>query len=346
MPRGNPKYIFRSDDFPLFDDYDGSPAKITQLVSHFESKWGMTVPRWVVIRMAQRLHKTHVKEPYWTERDENYLRDHFGVIPDVHLCKYLHRTRVSIVLKAKRLHINRKINLNTARSVALICGIPDSKTVMMWVRKGLLKAKKSPSKCGGNRMWNIDDSSLASMLKVQPWLAYIPEMPDSYYKRLVEREWHRDPWYNREQVGKMLGVGPEYVRRYIKRGWLQGVKVPGGRHTQVRWMFRASWVMAFLQDDPRNKYHRKMLSLTKRAKHLLFDDDPVHLYGAWLLKCPRCNRMVVVAVSSKHNWATRVMKKYLNSLDGHHECVHGHYVALEGTDALFKLQVEDKKSSS
>jgi hypothetical protein len=306
------------------------------------------LPRYAITAMAHRLHKSHVKEPFWTEKEENYLRENLGLVADARLCKHLKRTRVSIKLKAKRLHINKTLNLNTARSVALICGIADSKTVMMWVRKGLLKAKRSPTWIGNNHMWNIDDGSLARMLKVQPWLASLPDMPDSYYKRLVEQEWHKDPWFNRQQVAEMLGVGPDYVRRYIKRGWLQGVKAPGGRYTQVRWMFRASWVMAFLQNDPRNKYHREMLSLNHRAKHLLADERPVQIYGMWLVKCPRCGQIVEVSLrpNRRSKYAPGVMEAYVASLDGHLECVHGDYVALEGTHALFKRKQKTRPGPS
>lgn len=345
MPRGKQKYPFRSDDYPKFDNYDGSSEKITALVEYFTKKWSWPdpVPRYAITRMAQRLKKCQPKEPFWTDRDENWLNEHLGLIPDAKICSHLKRTRVSIKLKAKRLDINKTMNLNTARSVALICGIPDSHTVMMWVRHGLLKAKRSPTHCGNNRMWNIDDVSLIKMLKSQPWLAYLPDMPDSYYKRLVEREWKRDPWFTREETAKMIGVGPEYVRRYVKRGWLQAVKVPGGRHSQVRWMFRASWVLSFLQNDPRKKYSQELLSLRRRAKHLLFDDDPIHLYAVWLIKCPRCGKVVAVSISRRRNWAAHVKKTFLNALNGTHECVHGEYLALEGTEALFKKKPQDQK---
>jgi len=340
MPRGKQKYPFRSDDFSKFDDYDGSPEKITALVKYFTEKWSwpVDVPRYAVRAMAHRLKKTRTKEPYWTEKDVETLREDFGVIPDNRLCKKLGRTRVSIVLKAKRVKINRKMNIMTARSVAEICGIPDSHTVMMWVRKELLKAKKSGTYCGGTRMWNIDDGSLARMLKDNPWLAYLPDMPDSYYKRLVEREWEENPWFTRQEVANMLGVGPDYVPRYIKRGWLRGTKVPGGRHSQVRWMFRASWVMAFLNDDPRNKYHRKLLSMTKKGKNLLSGNHPVQLYGVWLIKCPRCERIVAVSAAANRRckYAPGVKEAFLATLDGHCHCIHGSYVALEETNTSFK----------
>jgi hypothetical protein len=337
--RGNkPKYPFRSDDFLMFENYDGSSERVTALVEHFKAKWGMKdLPRYAITAMAHRLHKSHVKEPFWTEKEENYLRENLGLVADARLCKHLKRTRVSIKLKAKRLHINKTLNLNTARSVAQICGIADSKTVMMWVRKGLIKAKRSPTWIGNNHMWNIDDGSLARMLKVQPWLAYLPEMPDSYYKRLVEREWKRDPWFTREQVAQMIGVGPDYVRRYIKRGWLQATKVPGGRHTQVRWMFRATWVMEFLQNDPRNVYHRKLQILTKQAQRLMAKEKPLLVYGIWLIKCPRCDQIVEVVArpDRRRVWGGNVMKDFVASLNGQEECIHGRHVALGSTHALF-----------
>jgi len=340
MLRGKRIYPFKSDDYSKFDDYDGSTEKVTALVDYFTQKWNWPkpVPRYAICAMAHRLKKSRVKEPFWTPREEEYLRNNLGLVSDRNLCKHLKRTRVSIKLKAKRLHINKTLNINTARSVAFICGIPDSHTVMMWVRKGLLKAKRTPTETGHNRMWNIDDNSLAKMLKVQPWLAYLPDMPDSYYKRLVEREWARDPWFTREQVAKMIGIGPNYVRSYIRRGWIQAVKVPGGRHSQVRWMFRQSWVMAFLQNDPRKKYSQQLMSTNKRGKHLLTDDAPVHLYSVWLMKCPRCGKIVAISVAHRRNWGSHVKQAYLDSLDGHQECIHSQFVALEGTHALFKRE--------
>jgi hypothetical protein len=333
MPRGKQKYPFRSDDYPMFDNYDGSSEKITALVEHFTAKWSWPekVPRYAITAQAQRLKKSTVKEPFWTEKDIETLHDLYGRIPDRTLCKKLDRTRVSIVLKAKREHINRKINILTSRSVAEICGIPDSHTIVRWIEKGLLKAKKSPTHCGVNLMWNIDDDSLAQMLKNHPWLAYLPDMPDSYYRRLVERQWQRDSWFTRQQVAQMLGIKADYhLLRYIKRGWLKGELVPGGRHSNTRWMFRASWVMDFLEKDPRQTYHRKLLSLTKKGKHLLLEQAPVQLYGVWLLICPRCSKIVSVSAppSRKCKYAPGVMEAYLASLDGNSECIHGRYVDL------------------
>jgi len=334
MARGKQKYPFRSDDYPKFDDYDGSSEKITALVEYFTAKWGWPekVPRYAITAQAQRLKKSTVKEPFWTEADVEYLHDSYGIVPDRRLCKHLHRTRVSIVLKAKREHINRKMNLMTARSVAEICAVADSKTVIMWVRKGLLKAKKSPTRCGVNLMWNIDDDSLVRMLKDHPWLAYLPDMPDSWYRRLVEREWHRDPWFTRHQVAQMLGIKADYhLLRYIKRGWLKAEKVPGGRHSQVRWMFRASWVMDFLEKDPRHAYHRKLQSLVKKGKSLLLDEKAVQIYGVWLLICPRCGKLVSVKAppTRECKYSPGVIQAYQASLDGNRQCVHGKFVDLD-----------------
>jgi hypothetical protein len=180
-------------------------------------------------------------------------------------------------------------------------------------------------------MWNIDDDSLAQMLKNQPWLPYLPDMPDSYYRRLVEHQWQRDSWFTRQQVAQMLGIKADYhLLRYIKRGWLKGELVPGGRHSNTRWMFRASWVMDFLEKDPRQTYHRKLLSLTKKGKHLLLEQAPVQLYGVWLLICPRCSKIVSVSAppSRKCKYAPGVMEAYLASLDGNADCIHGKFVDL------------------
>jgi hypothetical protein len=345
------RYPFNSADYHLFDDYDGSSEKITVLVDSFTQKWGRPekIPRYAVIQMAKRLKKTTVKEPYWTWGQMEYLNDNYGVIPDSKICKHLHRTRVSITLKAKRMHINRKINIMTSRSVAEICGIPDSHTVIMWIRKGLLKGKKSPTHCGRTTMWNIDDSSLAKMLKNHPWLAYLQGMPDSYYRRLVEREWARDPWFYRSTTAEMLGVkNPHFSLKYIKRGWLKGEKMPGGRHSNTRWVFRASSIMEFLDKDPRKAYHKKLLSITKKAKSLLVEEKAVQLYGVWILICPRCKKAVGVKAppTRECKYSPGVMNAFLASLDGNAECIHGKFVDLNDCCTSYYLVLVNSPSSS
>ncbi|MBU6429761.1 MAG: hypothetical protein KGR26_12170, partial [Cyanobacteria bacterium REEB65] len=67
-------------------------------------------------------HSRHY-QPAWTEDEEERLADLWGKLSDKRIATLLGRTVCACRLKAKRLGINRKMNLWTAREVGRLFGV-------------------------------------------------------------------------------------------------------------------------------------------------------------------------------------------------------------------------------
>lgn len=139
----------------------------------------------LLIRQGVLDPRTRYYQPGWTAQERDYLRTHWGLLPDAEVAAHLGRSLTACALKAKRLGLNRKALFLTAYDVARLLRV-DLKTVTRWIGLGWLSATKSPVRAGRNRCWRISGADLTTFLTTHL---------DKYEYRRIDRETHRY-WYN------------------------------------------------------------------------------------------------------------------------------------------------------
>lgn len=151
--------------------------------------------------------------------------------PYAHIARKLKRTEISVRLRCKRIGVlvtTTKATMS-ARDVALQLGIPCSKTVSSWIRRGWLIARDAGHK---RPLWRITWDALTAFLENPAyWLAWRPDrIPD-----LALREWAQElradaPRYLRHtEIADRLGVGRDTIGNWLDKGWLPAVRY-GNRH--------------------------------------------------------------------------------------------------------------------
>lgn len=165
----------------------------------------------------------------WTEEQDEYLRENWGRVSEKTIARVVGRSVIACQIRAKRgLNISRKMNIYTARMVAKIFGVDDH-TVIRWLREGHLKGKKSATRVGKNRAWDIDDESIERFIKKTPWLfdrKRIHRVDYSYWRDQADAAWTKNPCVTIEEAAERLGgLHVETIRRHVRRGWLQAYRV-------------------------------------------------------------------------------------------------------------------------
>jgi hypothetical protein len=224
-------------------EYDGTGTSVAAIAAKVNRTLIAVKGQVQSLNLAKREHRD------WTPTELEYLRDTYGILPDEQICQHLNRSRNGIVLAAKRLlHINRKSNFYTAEEVARILGLSCPKIITKtWIEKGFIEGKKSPTRCGLNLMWLFSELAIEECLKEHPWLVVFKKVKDhNEFRKIIEDEWKRDPWYNTEQAATLLGLHPHTVVRYLNHGVLEGVKKPA-LAWQGEWVIRRSAIHALLE---------------------------------------------------------------------------------------------------
>lgn len=124
----------------------------------------------------------------WTADEEALLSDKYGIVADAVLARKLARTVDAIHVRAARLGVPRSGNFYTAVRAGAALGV-DSKTVVAWIRAGLLNARKAPYKIGGRgRPWRILPQDLEAFVKTHPERLDLRRMPVGYLRTLLRRQ--------------------------------------------------------------------------------------------------------------------------------------------------------------
>jgi hypothetical protein len=266
--------------------------------------------------------KTSKQRRPWTDKELEYLSDHYGTLPDDILAQRLDRTKAAIkrIITRRLKGLRRAGAFYTARVLASVLGYKDSKAVRLWIKHGWLKAMKGPPGAGPAQMWNISEDDVVALLKEHPWLAVLKLMEEHYFRSVVKEEWSRDPWYGPKQVAGRLGLrtsGP--VLRYISKGWLKAEKQPGGPEHRG-WVIRESAIREFLNNDPR-KQHRSEVCRAARIGANLKLGIPARLNIIWQIQCPSCGDQVQVTAPpwmAGHKVKDLFVDSYTNG-----NCSHG-----------------------
>jgi len=259
---------------------------------------------------------------HWKPDELQYLAEHYGLICDKILAARLQREESAIVTIASRKHVvSRKMNFYTAGALAKLLGIPCSRQVLQWVKKGWLKGSQSAKSQGRIRLWRFSEKGVVHCLKQRPWLVDLKRVERHYFRSVVIKEWERDPWYTVEQAAPLFGLTkPDAVYRYIHRGWLPAEKKPCLGTREGVWIIRRSAIEAFLKNDPRPE-HKYIAKSNARKRFIVSSGEPSRLAILWVIKCPSCGQEVKITASPQLR-GTRVREMFIE-LYVNGNCVHG-----------------------
>lgn len=220
-------------------------------------------------KWAHRCRKFAHKEPPWTLEELEFLADNYGRMSAEDIARRLKRSTNALkIISFRKLGINQKSNIYTARALARELGLSCSKIVVAWYDRGYLKGKLAPFRNGPNHVWFFDYDDIIECLQRRPWLCRLRRMPQSYFRSIVREEWEKNPWYTRQEAAQFLGmvtVGP--IERYIKRGWLPAIRRPMGG-SKGEWIIRHSDLAEFQLNDPRSD-HRKSATLASSLENAM-----------------------------------------------------------------------------
>ena len=159
----------------------------------------------------------------WTPEEDDWLSDHWGTMSDAVVARHLRRSIDACKVRTVRaVKVCRKMAFWTARNVADLFGV-DSHLVIKWIRAGCLRGRRSSVRCGdGNIMWAIADEAIQEFIGCYPWHYDRTRIErGSWWRKLADGVWAKDPWLTTDEAAAALGVNPETVRRHIRRGWLR-----------------------------------------------------------------------------------------------------------------------------
>lgn len=234
-----------------------SPHKPPRILKEFEDE--EQAYNW-----AHRNRRYADKEPPWADYELQFLADNYGRLPAEEIARRLRRTTNALkIISFRKLGINQKSNIYSARATAEVMGLSCAKIVVFFHERGFLEGKRAPLFNGKNQVWFFEEEDILRCLKSYPWLVNRKRMPPGIFRQVVMKEWDRDPWYNKAETAVFLGLSPSRspaIFSYIKNGWLSPMRRPGAGGKGY-WIFRQSDLNRFLADDPRPD-HRKEATLT------------------------------------------------------------------------------------
>lgn len=181
-----------------------------------------------LLRGGQAPKKPRQPWRYWTTKETDQLIDLVEQgYSYAQIAKRLKRTETSVKLRAKRIGVRVTTTNATmsCRDVASHLGIPCSKAVSGWIRRGWLKARdagKAP-----RILWRITWDDLTAFLENPAhWVAWRGDrIPD-----LALREWAlelragEERLLSQSDVARRYHVTIEAVGQWIYKGWLPSVR--------------------------------------------------------------------------------------------------------------------------
>jgi hypothetical protein len=168
------KYFLTPGELHVIKDYyDGSTLRLNKIMRLLGSKY----PRWHVQRKAAELGLAKPKPAVWSEKEEEWLHENFPRKGYQAIQASLRRINggiwrspCAILLKAKRLHINKRSNGLTMRMMEDILG-QDHKTISTWIERGLLTATRkgtARTEIQGGDMWHFEPKKVRDFIIANP----------------------------------------------------------------------------------------------------------------------------------------------------------------------------------
>jgi biotin operon repressor len=112
----------------------------------------------------------------WTEAEDDMLRDLYGRISNKALATRLGRTRTALITRAYLLRVGYNDSFYTTAQVATIFGV-DGGTILMWVKRGWMNARRSNLHLKwGRPLTRIDHSDIQRCIRQHPELCDLKRM--------------------------------------------------------------------------------------------------------------------------------------------------------------------------
>jgi len=129
----------------------------------------------------------------------------------------------------------------TANRVMRLLGMPDSRPVIGWVKKGLVVGHR----IAGDDTWMVHEISLRRwIVSPRSWVYFdTTRIQDPHLASLVELAQERwgDEWLTTRQVADVKGTTTRQIAQSIFRGAIPAIHIVGkdGRHENAAWSFWA-----------------------------------------------------------------------------------------------------------
>lgn len=157
---------------------------------------------------------------HWSSDELAFLEQWYGRRSDESIAKSLGRTVVAIRLRAKRAGILKRHAGLSSRAVAGIFGIDESVVSKVWIRRGLLDAKRAAFIQGRHPMWLVDDAAIERFIREHGQYVDPDKMPDSRFRDLARE--HR--FYSLPAIERMTGKDHHSLSTSLRKGVYRGVK--------------------------------------------------------------------------------------------------------------------------
>jgi hypothetical protein len=184
------------------------------------------------------------KAPRWSETDLNLVRELLPYHSPMVIGRMLGRSEDAIKIKRRRQHIKASSKSEgwlTANRVMQLLGMPDSRPVIGWVKKGLVLGHR----IAGDDTWMVHEISLRRwIVSPRSWVYFdTTRIQDPHLGRLIELAQERwgDAWLTTRQVADLKGTTTRQIAQSIFRGALPAIHIVGkdGRHENTAWSFWA-----------------------------------------------------------------------------------------------------------
>lgn len=197
-----------------------SSMKLKDMAVQLERGWGSVQQRIDLLIKARKLKRDgrYYRRP-WTEEEETYLAENWGVVSTKSIARHLGRSSDALKIRTTRvLKIAKKDNVYTMRQTARIFGV-DDKTPLRWAERGWLKCKRAGYHCGGGIAWNFSHESIERFIVKMGWAYDWRRMGnEGYFRHLAEKINMADPWLMLPEVCEYLGWSRAKADRWRRRG--------------------------------------------------------------------------------------------------------------------------------
>lgn len=178
---------------------------------------------------ARHVARDWNRPEHWTKADVAYLETRFGRITDEAIARKLGRTVVAIRLKAKRLGLLKRDAGMSSRDVGRLLGVDETTVSKIWIRRGLLAARRGHAVGGGRRVYLIADEAVEAFItRHGQWLDPDRVPDDSPFKAAAMAT----RWISLTELVERTGHGRKYLLWFIVGGVLPAAR--RGPHWYVR----------------------------------------------------------------------------------------------------------------
>lgn len=191
--------------------------------------------------------RKRVKQPYWTEEEEQFYLDHVSSMRLEEIAQALGRSEHAVKCHRFRKGLpshRRTPGYLTTHQVAVLLGI-DSHAPPIWVDHGIMPGELVPLDNMKMRRVRLEDFK-RWLVRPESWVYFkVERIKNPSLQRLVRLAQERwgDEWWSTRQAADFLGLDPKDIERQIRLGKIRGIqaKLLGGRD------FIQGWALWFVR---------------------------------------------------------------------------------------------------